>query len=407
MKKKQTKNEYVRFYSYPEPKKPWKPTTIKQKALWIFTLVFNMVVACRHHIWRMMTGEFSDNSSENTLLQSYVATEVPYDLAEPVNVNVNDIVKKRENVFSKRQRDPQKWNIAVNVVNTVLKAVDDSIGDFILQLELKDMRKSFAKMQELILHRGLQKVSNEQIEAGAFRIDSIEQFDLTRVNIIRVLGLGNNSYYASRSSIIPNLLYNDSKLEMDLYPLLTLKYFLRMCDFTEPSWESQISIHDFYDEMNYVFGQNNVIAKANFRKSVEFLIKNRLLLRSADQQQGEAPGLSLEEIRKIENVYVSGAAIVLWRELGKSSALFQLFLDDIWLESDSGFFNESGNDIEHCLLYLNHLFRTEQNIFNSVENLDSRRKAHYLLRFGNVPVCKQLLNGLIVVFVGILEVFYF
>ena len=46
MKKKQTKNEYVRFYSYPEPKKPWKPTTIKQKALWIFTLVFWLVAAC-------------------------------------------------------------------------------------------------------------------------------------------------------------------------------------------------------------------------------------------------------------------------------------------------------------------------------------------------------------------------
>lgn len=31
------------------------------------------------------------------------------------------------------------------------------------------------------------------------------------------------------------------------------------------------------------------------------------------------------------NVYVSGAAVKLLEKHGKSSALFQLFLDDIWL----------------------------------------------------------------------------
>jgi hypothetical protein len=354
---------------------------------------FNMVISCRHHIWRIMTGEFSDNSSEGTLLQSYATTEVPYDLAEPVKVK--DIVKKREEVFAMRQRGPQKWDTAVKVVNTVLEAMEAHIGDFVLQIELKDMRKSMAKMQELILHKGLQRVSDEKLIAGAFRIDSVEQFDLTRVNIVRILGLGNNTYYASQSSIIPNLLCNDSTREMDLYPLLTLKYFLRMCDFTEPNWESQISVPEFYDGIKLIFGEENTTAETMFHRSVEFLIKNRLLLRSADQPQEEAPGLSRDEIQRIEYVYISGSAIALWKELGKSSALFQLFLDDIWLETDSDFFTENGNDIEHCVTYLKHLFQTEKQIFNSAANIGGRHKAYYLDSFGVTPVCKQLLNGLI------------
>lgn len=46
MKNKQNQNAYEWYYSYDEPKRPWKPTTIKQKALWVFTLVFWLVAAC-------------------------------------------------------------------------------------------------------------------------------------------------------------------------------------------------------------------------------------------------------------------------------------------------------------------------------------------------------------------------
>ena len=43
--KKQKQSKYVYFYSDPETR-PWKPTTLKQKALWVFTLVFWLVGAC-------------------------------------------------------------------------------------------------------------------------------------------------------------------------------------------------------------------------------------------------------------------------------------------------------------------------------------------------------------------------
>lgn len=354
---------------------------------------FNMVIACRHHIWRIMKGEFSDNSPESPLLQSYITTETPYDLRNPVKIN--EIVEEREKVFSQKQKDPERWNIAVKVVNTVLESMENSIGDFILQLELKDIRKSMAQTQELVLHKGLQKFSDEQAVAGAFQIDSKEQFDLSRVNIIRTLGLNNRKYYTFQSSIIPNLLFNESKVGMELYPLLTLKYFLIWCDYSEPTWDNSISVPEFYETMEFIFGRQYRTLESYFIRSIQFLIQHRLLLRSADQPQNEVPGLTLSQIKKIEKVYVSGAAISLWNELANSSALFQLFLDDIWLDENLDYFSENGNDIEHCVDYLWELCEVETKIYNLTGNLSAISRRYYLDSFGVSPVCKQLADGLI------------
>ena len=123
---------------------------------------FNMIIACRHHIWRIMKGEFPDDSKESALLQSYVTTESPYDLAQPAKVNA--IIEKREEVFARKQRDPQNLEGAVNVVNTILQTMKNSVGDFVLQLVLKDLCKSMSKMQVLILHKGLQKKSDDMCD---------------------------------------------------------------------------------------------------------------------------------------------------------------------------------------------------------------------------------------------------
>lgn len=354
---------------------------------------FNMVIACRHHIWRIMKGEFTDNSQENALLQSYVTTERPYDLANPIKVN--DIIHKREEVFSRKQRNPQKWKDAVYVVNTVLQTMENSIGDFVMQLELKDLRKSMSRMQELILHKGLQKKSDEEIAKGAFQIDSVDQFDLTRVNLIRTIGLGNKKYYTDSSSIIPNLLFNEQQEGMELCPLLTLNYFLIRCGYAEPAWDNPISIQEFYEKVKSTWGYYDSESIIMFERSVHFLIQHRILLRSADQPQDEVPGLSLEDVKKIEYVYVSGAAAKLWEELGKSSALFQLFLDDIWLDENLDYFGDNGNDIEHCVLYLDTLYKIEKKMYNSAKNISLKSEECYIETFGVTPICKQLVDGLI------------
>lgn len=356
---------------------------------------FNMVIACRHHIWRIMKGEFNDNSPENALLQSYVTTESPYDLSQPIKVN--DIIQKREEVFARKQNNPEKWREAVNVVNTILKEMEGNIGDFVTQLELKDLRKTLSKIQELVLHKRLQKQSDEEIATGAFRIDSVDQFDLTRVNLIRTIGLESKTYYADSTSTIPNLLFNEREEGFELYPLLTLNYFINMCGYKEPTWDNSVSISDFYEKMRIIFGFNEIAYNNVFVRAVHFLIKHRLLLRSADQPQDEVPGLTQEEMRKIEQVYVSGAAIKLWEELGKSSALFQLFLDDIWLDDDfaNGYFEENGNDIEHCVKYLVYLKQRERIIYNHAKNISRRSEENYINAFGTTPICYHLLNGLI------------
>ncbi len=353
---------------------------------------FNMLIACRHHIWRIMKGEYSDNSQESALLQSYVTTEKPYDLEKPVDVN--SIIKKREEVFSRKQNDPNGWNTAVDVVNTILQSMDNTIGDFVLQLELKDIRKSMKKMKELVLHKGLQRKSDEEIE-GVFQISSAEQFDLTRVNLVKVIGLDNKKYYADTSSIIPNLLYNRQNEDVELYLLLTLKYFLIQCGFKEPAWDNPVSIDAFYRKMKYIFEFDDAGFNLCFKKSVHYLLQHRLLLRSADQSQDEVPGLSSSELERIEKVYVSGAAVKLWDELGKTSALFQLFLDDIWLDDESEYFDENGNDIEHCIKYLVTLQQKEYRIYNKADNNSSRAKKNYIEAFGMKSICRQLVDGLI------------
>lgn len=355
---------------------------------------YNMIIACRHHIWRIMKGEFTDNNQESALLQSYVTTETPYDLANPVKVN--DIVLNREEIFSRKQRNSEKWNHSIKIVNTILHTMENSIGDFVLQLELKDLRKSMSRMRDLILHKGLQKKTDEEIETGAFNINSVEQFDISRVNLIRTIGLGNLKYYSDLNSVIPNLLFNEQQEGLELYPLLTLNYFLTQCGYSEPSWDNPVSIPEFYNTMKNIFGYSDSELHRFCVRSVHFLLQHRLLLRSADQPQDEVPGLSLEDVKKIEHVYVSGSAVKLWEELGKSSALFQLYIDDVWLDEEwTDFFEEDGNDIEHCLKYLSTLQRAEQKIYNRARNRSAESAEMYVETFGHHSLCKQLINGLI------------
>lgn len=164
---------------------------------------------------------------------------------------------------------------------------------------------------------------------------------------------------------------------------------------SEPSWENPVSISEFYQAIDVIFENQYTQLPILFQRSVHYLIKHRLLLRSADQPQDEIPGLNLDDIKKIEHVYVSGSALTLWKELGRSSALFQLFLDDIWLETDSDYFGDDGNDIEHCVEYLEALFSAEKKIYNMARNLSAKCGRYYLDSFGTSSISKQLANGLI------------
>lgn len=353
---------------------------------------FNMIIACRHYIVRLLKGEEDENGSESTLLESFVTSESTYDLRNPVEIN--QIVEKREAVFSRNQKT-ERWRMSVFVLQTVLKKMEGTLGDFIVQMELKDLRKSMAAMQDLILNSGLQRKTEEEIKtSGAFQIGSASQFDLSRINLIRTFAIGNQTYYSDKSRV-PNLMFNEREEGLELYPLLTVKYFLERCGYEEPSWENSVSIDSFYQTMKELFALNELRIKWLFKSSVYYFIKHRVLLRSADQHQDEVPGLTTKEIRQIEYVYVSGATVRLWNELKESSALFQLYMDDIYFEDNSDYLQQNGNDIEHCFEYLKYLWTKEKRIFNTVKNQSDIKVRGYIQCFGSEPICKHLAKGLL------------
>ncbi len=353
---------------------------------------FNLVIVCRHYIVRLIKGEEDENGIETPLLESFFTSVNTYDLQKPVKIQ--QIVDVRDQVFSRNQKS-ERWKTSVDVVKKVLAKMEGTIGDFVLQMELKDIRSSLEEMTTLILHNGLQKKTEEEINnsPGSFQIDSPAQFDLSRINLIRTLAIGNKTFY-SGTGLIPNLLYNKREEYLELYPLLTLKYFLKKCDYEEPAWDNSCSITTFYQTMKDVFAFDDEQIKRLFMEPVSYFLKHRILLRSADQQQDEVPGLTHSEILKIESVYVSGAAVSLWKEMYNSSALFQLYMDDIYVDTDSDYLTPFGNDIEHCFEYLKYLRDKEERIFNIVSNQSIAKINKYIQCFGNTSICEYLAHGL-------------
>lgn len=352
---------------------------------------FNMVIACRHHIVRLMRSIMYRTTSIANSLNSYMETS-SYDLKNPVKIY--DIIQKRKEALepSQSRKNISKWKQAVSVVDEIIRRTDESVGNFILQLNLKDIRQSLSTLKSLVFNKKLQKAANEEI-AGSFNIQSVEQFDLSQINFLKILGLGDLNYYYGNESIIPNLLWNDEIPGSEMLLLMTLRFFMIRCNDREPNWENSASIKLFYRSASAIFGFEHEVIHQKFDAIIVYLFQHRLLLRSADQPQTQIPGLSESEIEKIELCYVSGLAVALWKKLSESSALFQLFMDDIWFDNIDDFSHTNGKDIEHCLKYLEILIEKEQEIYYTARNIG--KEADYKSAFGHTAICCQLADGLV------------
>ena len=352
---------------------------------------FNLIISCRHYIYRIAKSKYAELSKNSNELESFSYDNI-YDLANPVRMN--DLVNKRDEVITPKYKDKDKWEQAVKTVRAILHRMDDRIGDFVLELNLKDIRKSMNTMKDMVLNRRLQYENpKDEITPGSFNIESSSQFNLSRVNLIKTIGLDGGTYYCN-DGLIPNLFYNEISEGLEMYPLLTLKYFLKRCDYRETGWEESINIPEFYYNMKEVFNFTDDEINGTFRKCVEYFIKHRILLRSADQSQDDVV-LSQEEIRKIDKVYVPGMAICLWNELALSGALFQLFMDDVWLDPTGDFFGDDEFSIEQCYEYLRQLWTWEERIYNQAANYGENNIRKYLEAFDSDTICKQLIKGLI------------
>ena len=368
----------------------------------------NTIICCRHYVSRMIKTCPYSMDKPIPLIQSLQAyapcTRLSIEKAPPLI----DIIRKRYEALinSDAGSDEDKWEKALEIVIQILERVDNQMSDFILDLTLRNNREAMRWLKQVIYNkRWIQR--DEADNNGAFEISDLRQYRVTQASIIRALGMNESTVYNSSSSIIPNLLFNgDSPYdEMDMFPLLTLKYFVNKEKTQRISWDKAYRISDFMDIVHKLFKAPKY--DDFFRKSLNYLLSKRLLLRSYDQDQFDNRSLNNSDLTTIEYVYISRLASNLWQRLSKTSVFFEMFIDDIWIEHDIRNLNGRANrtafrgfdskNYEMCLRHLESMIYAEKSIYLQAVNagvLAHNRSRERERFFGNQPVCSQLLAGL-------------
>lgn len=133
--------------------------------------------------------------------------------------------------------------------------------------------------------------------------------------------------------------------------------------------------------------------------AIEYLIKNRLFLRSKNQSQDDGLDINENNIKFIEKIYVSKGAFALWNQLGRSSVLFELYSDDIYIDYESEIIEKQNfslfdsNSFKKCIELLSELVEIEKDYRIDAKNVGLLRKVNDIL--GIEFVTRQLFNGLI------------
>lgn len=309
-----------------------------------------------------------------------------------------EIVERRYNAVpaSSKQSD-SKWNVAMGVVRELIERVDSNIGPLVLDLSLKNIREALYKIKQIVFNRLWIQRDFVMNHSGAFEITDIRQYNTSSASLIRALGMNESRVYNSQESIIPNLLHNELNGQTELFPLLTLAYFLKFANYGEMSWDSSIRVSYFMETQESLF--QSAAYTRNFQTALAYLIENRLLLRSYDQDQLDSTDLNGKSAKTIEYVYVPSRAVKLWDLLSEKSVLFEMYLDDIWMDNSARRHNKPqfrGFDSENfglCLDYLSTLVDIEAAIYSQAVNVQGNGQMYHDT-FGPVPICSQLLQGL-------------
>lgn len=352
----------------------------------------HLIIGCRNYVYRLIM----DNSftAERQRIETYTESEYFHLEKAP---SITAIVNKRYQAISKKDKS-EKWKTALDTVMAILLGIDSSIGEFILNLKIRNIRKALSVTKRIVYNK--QWIQRNYVEetAGAFTIDSVMDFDITPATLIRAIGMGESLIYSSNISDIPNIMYNED--ETDLYPLLVIKYCLqyRNVDEKYANWNDTINLYDFYNKIENIFGKEEMSHKSLFKKATEYLILNRLLLRSIDQLQNNSMPVNEKNIHQITKVYISNAAVDIWELLSKNSVLFEMYMDDIWLDNTMRPRNKRkfrGFDIDNFTIaigYLEKLIDKETLLRNHAQNLGTFNE--YIDLFGNNSICEHLLSGL-------------
>ena len=347
----------------------------------------HVIISCRHYVYRLIDKKYS---FERQQIEAYTESEIfNIEDAPPLY----DIIEKRYDAIYKKDKNA-KWVIALSIVSTILKRIDNTIGEFILNLNIRNVRKALSTLKTMIYNK--QWIERDYYEEvpGAFTISTINEYNLTPATLIRAIGMEESLIYFSDDSKIPNVLFN--KDEMDLYLLLIIKYCINNMNSTYSNWRNSINLDAFYQKIQFVF--ENDSEKKYFVLATRYLILNRLLLRSIDQLQNDTKPVDEESVQLINSVYIANSAVDIWNLLEKNSVLFEMYIDDIWTDNTTrnmtkhqyrGFDTENYNA---ALLYMNTLINKESSLRKKAYNLGKIEEYYNL--FGKDSVSNHLLEGL-------------
>ena len=363
----------------------------------------NALISCRHYIFRVIKyGSFADKDDDGNAKQVFETyTEADMYHLTP-RLTIWDIVAKRYEAITKdgaltRGEKPQNWVSALEVVRHLLFDIDKNIGGFILNLNLNNIRSALNTVKKVIYNkRWIQRDHLIEESPGAFKITTVLQFDTNYANLIRAIGMGEGISYCAEESLIVNLLKNNLDSESDLFVLLALKYFIVISGNKYTDWNNSVDIDRFYLKLKEIFDEG--MYHAEFEEAVHYLLLERVLLRSIDQLQVNTSPVNSHTVTDIKKVYLANAAIDLWKMLGTNSILFEMYVDDIWLDlshkpTSKHFFRGFDSDnFDHALNYLGKLIECESLIRRAAKNNDKLRI--YNGCFGSTTVCEHLLTGL-------------
>lgn len=331
-----------------------------------------VVISCRHYVYRMILKHCVDaqytvkSGVDSQTLESY-----PID--DEINIfttaKLVDIIRKRVTALSS-VRTGKRWGDAWAVVEHILVKTDDVFGDFIAKICISNIRKSLSILQRVVLNkRWIQRTWKEHTP-GAFSIDDIRQFNLNPPCLLRAIALDEGNVY-TEDSVIPNILFNFEEAASDLISIITLKAFFKRTNETAINWRISLDRDLITQNVKCILPE---ASHFYVDRAVEFLIERRLLLRSKNQAQDDGLDINSENIKSIKKVYVSSGAFALWNQLGRSSVMLELYIDDIFLES-SNEFNErqsfltfDRDTFERCIDFVAKMARLEGNIRMNAHN---------------------------------------
>lgn len=341
----------------------------------------NCIISCRHFVYREVT-QSAKNSKE---MESYARFN---DVDYGGTIDLLDIIDKRAKLLMKIAVNNNK-KTAIHVVNNILKMINKNSDNFILHLNLNDLRKSLLMLKKLVYNYTWIQREQHEPAPGSFTIKDYNQFNVYFPNILRALGCGNDVVYSRYISDIPNLLENSYFSPNPLFKLLIIKYFIMR----NQNWDKPISIDSLFEDITVTFQREETINL--FKEKICVMLHDRLLLRGKDSNANDVDDITINQFDEIKEIYLPAVSNDLWNLLGENSILFQLFLDDIYLPENLIKDKDSNFDLykfEHCFECLDWFIDQEQEIVLKSNNRGTIDK--YIYCFSNEPICQQIFIGL-------------